>query len=629
MGIYAKADNPLFANTEPKTDETGLLDETELTTTNIFGAQGTPGTATALKDLWQRYFILRENPQPDEMADWIDQMQATAEECEHFVPVLIASNSRNENGEVVFGMNDAAGVFAAWPGTLGIAAAIKGDSLKVADEWAECIRREWDAVGMKKGYMYMADVLTDPRWQRSYGTFGEDQALICQILEHIIPRIQGSKDGVTPDGVAMTTKHFPGGGARENGFDPHYKMGQWNVYATEGSLEAYHLPPFQTAVDLHTASIMPYYAKPCAAKSAPQKDRAGGDMELQPFGFAYNKPFIGKMLREQMGFTGYINSDTGILHNMCWGVEMLDKAERVGFAINYAGTDLISGLQDMDLAKEAHARAYNDYYDTHAIPEGFIKEMITLTDEALDRAVARTLTGLFELGVFEDPYRDPAAAVQAVATPADWANAAEAHRKSVVLLKNDGSLPLPAGKKSLRRSVRQACGSGADLHPGAARDAQGCDAGRRPRRGRLRAADADALLRRILQRNARLFGAGHLRRQARAQRGRRRAPHGGNAPGDNAARRGPHPRDRGGGAQKRRQGGHQRQCHAVLADGQRRALCRRADRRLRYLSERHAGRDAGPLCPHRQTARDAAAQRRSHCRRRKRRLRQPERRARL
>ena len=83
---------------------------------------------------------------------------------------------------------------------------------------------------------------------------------------------------------------------------------------------------------------------------------------------------------------------------MCWGVEMLDKAERVGFAINYAGTDLISGLQDMDLAKEAHARAYNDYYDTHAIPEGFTKEMITLTDEALDRAVARTLTGLFELG---------------------------------------------------------------------------------------------------------------------------------------------------------------------------------------------------------------------------------------
>ncbi|MFQ7526286.1 MAG: glycoside hydrolase family 3 N-terminal domain-containing protein [Mediterraneibacter gnavus] len=68
----------------------------------------------------------------------------------------------------------------------------------------------------------MADVMTDPRWQRTYGTFGEDPELIYEIMDHIIPRIQGSAEGVTPQGVAVTTKHFPGGGARENGFDPHY-----------------------------------------------------------------------------------------------------------------------------------------------------------------------------------------------------------------------------------------------------------------------------------------------------------------------------------------------------------------------------------------------------------------------
>lgn len=73
-------------------------------------------------------------------------------------------------------MNDAAGVFAAWPGTLGIAAAVKGDSIKIIDAFADCIRREWDATGMKKGYMYMADCMTDPRWQRSYGTFGRPGA---------------------------------------------------------------------------------------------------------------------------------------------------------------------------------------------------------------------------------------------------------------------------------------------------------------------------------------------------------------------------------------------------------------------------------------------------------------------
>ena len=199
-------------------------------------------------------------------------MQATAEECEHFVPVLIASNSRNENGEVVFGMNDAAGVFAPGPARWGIAAAIKGDSLKVADEWAECIRREWDAVGMKKGYMYMADVLTDPRWQRSYGTFGEDQALICQILEHIIPRIQGSKDGVTPDGVAMTTKHFRAAGRARTALTRITRWASGTYTPPKAAWRRITCRRSRPRFDLHTASIMPYYAKPCAAKSAPQKD---------------------------------------------------------------------------------------------------------------------------------------------------------------------------------------------------------------------------------------------------------------------------------------------------------------------------------------------------------------------
>lgn len=428
-------------------DETGLLDEKPVTEGSIFSFTATEGTTVTIKDWWVRHFILRSNPKPDELADWINQMNAVAEECEHFVPVDVLSNSRNENGEVVFGMNDASGVFAAWPGTLGIAAAIKGDSIDLIDDFADCIRREWDAVGMKKGYMYMADVVSDPRWQRTYGTFGEDPELIREIFAHIVPIIQGSKDGVTPDGVALTVKHFPGGGARENGFDPHYAMGQWNVYQTEGSLQKYHIPAFQTAVDNHVSSIMPYYAKPAEAKSQPQTDKNGNPMEMKPFGFAYNKPFIHELLRNQMGFQGYINSDSGIVHNMGWGVEMLDKAERVAFAVN-TGVDIISGSYDVAAAKEAYERANNDYYETHPIPEGFTKEQLVLTDEALNRAVSRTLTERFALGMFENPYRDPQKAVEVVSNQQDWENAMDVHRKSVVLLKNDGTLPLTSDKLS-------------------------------------------------------------------------------------------------------------------------------------------------------------------------------------
>ena len=380
MGKYPSGGPMTFEPSEKVLDESGLLDEGEFRGKTIFGEQHLPGTTTLLKEWFSRHMILRANPTPEDLADWMNQLHAVAEECEHFIPVSVASNSRNENGEMVFGMNDAVGTFATWPGTMGIAAAVKGAGIEVADQFADCIRREWNACGLRKGYMYMADVMTDPRWQRTYGTFGEDPELIYEIMDHIIPRIQGSAEGVTPQGVAVTTKHFPGGGARENGFDPHYAAGQWNVYATEGSLQKYHIPAFKAAVKNHTSSIMPYYSKPSAEKSALQRDCNGEKLEFQPFGFAYNRPFIQEMLRE------------------------------------------------------------------HPIPEGFQKEQLILTDEALDRAVARTLQELFELGMFENPYRDPKEAVKAVAEQKDWDAAAKAHRQSVVLLKNKDVLPLTEEK---------------------------------------------------------------------------------------------------------------------------------------------------------------------------------------
>ena len=429
-------------------DESGVLDDAEVHQKTIFGEQHLPGTTTLIKEWFSRHTILRDNATPEDLADYLNQLQAVAEECERFVPVSVASNSRNENGEIVFGMNDAGGVFPTWPGTLGIAAAVKGSGIEVADKWAEAVRRSWEACNLRKGYMYMADCMTDPRWQRSYGTFGEDPKLISEIMEHIIPRIQGSDEGVTADGVAVTTKHFPGGGARENGFDPHYAAGQWNVYATPGSLQKYHMPGFKAAVKKNTSSIMPYYSKPAAKKSAVQQDCEGNDVRFDPYGFAYNRVFIHDILRGQMGFRGYINSDTGIVHNMKWGVEMLDEPERIGFAVNNAGVDVISGLFDNAFGREAYDRAANGYYDTHTLPEGITPDMVTLNDEVLDRAITRTLTEMFQLGMFENTYRSAESAKETVANSRYWRDAELAHRQSVVLLKNDGTLPLKAeGKK--------------------------------------------------------------------------------------------------------------------------------------------------------------------------------------
>ena len=113
-----------------------------------------------------------------------------------------------------------------------------------------------------------------------------------------------------------------------------------------------------------------------------------------------------------------------------------------------SGVDLISGLFDNEYGKEAYLRGKNGYYDTHEVPEGFNKEDLILTDESIDRAVVRTLTEMFELGMFENPYRDEKMAELVIANEEDRNEAALVHRKSVVLLKNDGTLPVDAkGKK--------------------------------------------------------------------------------------------------------------------------------------------------------------------------------------
>lgn len=441
MGIYQE--------NKDLVDESGLLNEEIVEQDeSIFNVEKTYGTTYTLKEMGIRHLILRQNPKPGELAKWINRMNMVAESTEHAVPVMVISNSRNEHGEVVFGMNDAAGVFAAWPGTMGIAAAVRGNGPELIDRLASCIREEWDSVGMKKGYMYMADVVTDPRWQRTYGTFGEDPELVSRIMERLIPGIQGSRQGVTTDGVAVTVKHFPGGGARENGFDPHYAQGQWNVYQTENSLQKYHLPAFRTAVDVKASSMIPYYAKPSGEKSGPQYDMRGQEMEMEPVGFAFNRAFIQGLLREQMGFEGYVNSDSGITNKMAWGVEELDIPARIALAVNN-GVDLISGSLDVFSAREAYERGKNGYYTVqgHPVPQGYTAEQLTLSDEALTRAVTRTLTEKFALGMFDNPYRCPERAETVIANREHWDAAYDVHLKSVVLLKNKKNvLPLTDGK---------------------------------------------------------------------------------------------------------------------------------------------------------------------------------------
>lgn len=132
---------------------------------------------------------------------------------------------------------------------------------------------------------------------------------------------------------------------------------------------------------------------------------------------------------------------------MAWGVEKLDVPERVALAVN-AGTDIIGDTNDVWSMKEAYKRSLNSsYYEDKEIPYDFTKENVTLTESAINQANERLLIEMFDLGLFENPYKDPFIAKETVDNEANWNLAYEAHQKSVVLLKNeDQVLPLTQEK---------------------------------------------------------------------------------------------------------------------------------------------------------------------------------------
>ena len=293
--------------------------------------------------------------------------------------------------------------------------------------------------------MYMADCVTDPRWQRTFGTFGEDPELIEEIFDHLIPGIQGGSNGVTPEGVSMTVKHFPGGGARENGFDPHYAAGQWNIYATPGSLQKYHIPAFRAAIRHNAESIMPYYSKPSAEKSAPQEDFNGNPIELQPYGFAYNKVFIDGLLRGRWASRA-TSTPTPASSTTCAGALTCWTSPSASAMLSprAAWTDLRPAGQRAGRGelRPRHQRLLRHPRGARRLQEGRSGADRCQPEPRCQPHPDRAVPSGHVRGHLRRPQEAPRSL-----PPRPTEEASRVHRESVVLLKNDGTLPLKDGTK--------------------------------------------------------------------------------------------------------------------------------------------------------------------------------------
>lgn len=384
--------------------------------------------------------ITRLSAPAAELAEQNNRLQAVAERGRLGVPVTVSTDPRH-HFQYVLGATASGGGFSQWPEPLGLAAL--GDAALVR-RFGDVARREYRAVGLHMTLSPQADLATEPRWNRATGTFGEDAELAGRMVRAYVEGFQHGARGVDAEGVLAVVKHWVGYGAAREGYDSHNRYGRFATFGppagsgpASGDPLAYHVRPFLGAFAAGVAGVMPTY-------SVLQGARVDG-RPVEAVGAGFSRQLVTDLLRTRYRYDGLVVSDwliTGDCGPRCqqgapagerpsfadvampWGVEALPKQERFARAVD-AGVDQFGGT---DEAGELVA----------AVRAGRLREA------RLDASVVRVLRTKFALGLFENPYVDPAAAAGVVGTPAALEAGLDAQRRALVVLEHRGGL-LPAG----------------------------------------------------------------------------------------------------------------------------------------------------------------------------------------
>ena len=348
------------------------------------------------------HFNLYGNPKPERLAKRLNNLQKIASRSRLGIPVTISSDPIHEvpngGGVASFSLDG----FSKWPSQLGLAASQNPNLVK---QFAEIAREEYLAVGIRTALHPMADLATEPRWARNFGTFGSDNVLSSKLTMAYMDGFQG--ETIDSQSVMTMVKHFPGGGPQENGLDPHLFSGRNQIYP--GNMFDYHVKPFIDAINNNLAVIMPYYGITVNQTS-------------ENVAIGFNKDLLTTLLRDELGYKGVICSDWGIINGRHWGVGDLSIEERYIKAID-AGIDQFGGEKD-----------------TEVVIELVKKGLIPLS--RIDTSVKRILKNKFDLGLFDNPYVEVDQVKSRVNTERNIKLGKEAQKQSMVLLKNDSTLPL-------------------------------------------------------------------------------------------------------------------------------------------------------------------------------------------
>ena len=276
----------------------------------------------------------------------------------------------------------------------------------LAEAMTTAICRQLLAIGARQALAPVLDLAWDPRWGRLEETFGEDPTLVAHFG---VAYVQGLQGNALTGGVLATGKHFIGHSASEGGLNcAPVHLGQYELHDL-------FLAPFQAAIrDAHLATLMNSYP------------------ELDGEVVAASRQLLTGLLREELGFEGLIVSDYE-------AILMLHTYHRLAPDLRRAAVLALQAGIEVELPTTV---CYGDLL-RQALEAG------ELELETIQQAVRRHLQLKFELGLFDAPYVEEGHVAEIFAAPENRALAREIARKSLVLLKNDGVLPLEHPLKTL------------------------------------------------------------------------------------------------------------------------------------------------------------------------------------
>lgn len=306
---------------------------------------------------------------------------------------------------LIFGLDVIHGHETVFPVPLGLSTSW---NMELVEKVARVSAREATASGVNWVFSPMVDIARDARWGRVVEGAGEDPYLGGEIAKAMVYGYQGRDDEFAEDELMACVKHYALYGAGEAGRDYN------SVFLSRQEAMNGYMRPYHAAAQAGAGSYMSSFN------------------EFEGIPASMNTWLLDDVLRKNWGFDGFVVSDaTAVVEQVAHGIGDLQEV---------SARSLQAGL-DMDMNSDGFVGTF-----MKSLEEGRI------TEAEIDRACRRILEAKYKLGLFDDPFRylDSERYASEVYTAENRAFAREAAHESLVLLKNDGILPL---SKDMRVAV--------------------------------------------------------------------------------------------------------------------------------------------------------------------------------